>query len=276
MFALIGSALLFFALFGLVLFLFIWEFSKGFMTLLVAWVLGLVITVVLKMIIVKNCRKRQYAGLFRTKPVGANLAVLALECWFIGMGGGVLVGRLVQFILAACFFVGRTDIPFLSKDVALFGYAFDYVPTNFVKDILVHEAHRHPYMERLLAMYMMKLKCDTFGTEAGSCWRQLFVVALLPWFTKLRVFTDHRLATEDGSTLYNAKRLERSSLVPFRVLTPTTTKDINGDSTMRDGSEKRRQSSKKKALKTKKAKKRPRPTGVVGWQAAAGNTNPCE
>lgn len=127
------------------------------------------------------------------------------------MGGGVLVGRFTQFILAACFFVGRTDVPFLSKDVALFGYAFDYVPRNFVKDILVHEAHKHPYFERLLAMYLMKLRYgDKFSNEAGACWRQLFVTTLMPWMIKLRVFSDKRL--EDFSwPEYNARRLERMS-----------------------------------------------------------------
>ena len=51
----------------------------------------------------------------------------------------VLISRFCQFILAACFFVGRTDVPFLSGDVVLFGYIFDYAPQSFVKDILVHE-----------------------------------------------------------------------------------------------------------------------------------------
>jgi hypothetical protein len=139
----------------------------------------------------------------------ANLVALALECWFIGLGGGVLVGRLVSFILAACFFIGRTDVPFLSKEVALGGYAFDYVPLNFVKDLLVHEAHRHPYFERLLAMYMMKLKSDKFCSDAGACWRQLFVLTLMPWFMKLRVFSDKRL--EASLEVYNARRLERRS-----------------------------------------------------------------
>jgi hypothetical protein len=176
------------------------------MLLLVAWLLGLVITIVLKQTLVRSCRKRNYAGFYRTNPRAANLTSLALECWFIGLGGGVLIGRLISFLLAACFFIGRIDVPFLSTDVALFGYAFDYVPTCFVKDILVHEAHRHPYLERLLAMYLMKLKKDTFCSEAGACWRQLFTVALMPWLKKLRVFSDKRL--ESKCDVYNAHRAE--------------------------------------------------------------------
>jgi hypothetical protein len=56
-------------------------------------------------------------------------------------------------------------------------------------------------------MYMMKLKNDKFGSEAGACWRQLFVVALMPWLMKLRVFSDKRLA-ESLVAAYNAQRLE--------------------------------------------------------------------
>ena len=208
----IGAGFLFFVIIGLVLFLFIWPFSKDFMLLLLAWGLGLTITIVLKMVAVMYCRRQQYAGFYRTKPKGADLTVLALECWFIGLGGGVLVGRFTQFLLAACFFVGRTDVPFLSQDVALLGYAFDYVPRNFVKDLLVHEAHRHPYFERLLAMYMMKLKNDKFCSEAGACWRQLFVVSLMPWFMKYRVFSDRRLP-DSLVAPYNARRLEFQSML---------------------------------------------------------------
>jgi hypothetical protein len=207
----IGAALLFFFLIGLVIFLFIWPFSRSFMLLLTAWGLGLLITIILKMILVKYCRKRNYAGFYRTNPMGANLVALALECWFIGLGGGVLVGRLCSFLLAACFFIGRTDVPFLSREVALGGYAFDYVPVDFVKDILVHEAHRHPYFERLLAMYMMKLKSDKFCSDAGACWRQLFVLTLMPWFMKLRVFSDKRL--EASLEDYNVRRLECGSIL---------------------------------------------------------------
>lgn len=81
---------------------------------------------------------------------------------------------------------------------------FDYVPFNFVKDLLGHDAHRHPYIDRLGTMYMMKLKHNKFGSEAGSCWRQLFVVALMPWMMKHRVFNDAKLA--DAMEAYRKKK----------------------------------------------------------------------
>ena len=159
------------------------------MILLVAWGLGLLLTILLKAIMTKICQRNFYAGLYRTVPNRANLSTLALEC-LVHRSRRRRFGR-TNYIIpsgAAILFVGRTDVPFLSNDVSLFGFTFDIVPTNFVKDILVHEAHRHPFMERLLAMYMMKLKNNKFCSDAGACWRQLFVVTLMPWMRKLRVF----------------------------------------------------------------------------------------
>lgn len=198
LFGLIGSTLLFFFGFGLIFFLFILPFSSSFMTALAAWVLGLLIAVCIKYAI-ESCWCRREGNLFksfyRTQPNKSNVRTLALECWFLGLGAGVFLGRLAQFVLASAFWVGRVDVPLLSKEVEFGGYSFDFVPRNFVKGILVHEAHRHPYLERLLTMYMMKLKHGPkFGSEAGACWRQLFVVALLPWMKQNRVHTEERVA----------------------------------------------------------------------------------
>jgi hypothetical protein len=57
-----------------------------------------------------------------------------------------------------------------------------------LQDVLAHEAHRHPYMELLGVIYMMKLRHGAqFGNRAGSCWRLIFVHAMLPWLQTFRI-----------------------------------------------------------------------------------------
>lgn len=64
----------------------------------------------------------------------------------------------------------------------------DGFPYSFSKDIVVHEAHRHPYIESFGLLCLLKLRCgESFGNNPHSCWRLLFVLALMPWLKKFRV-----------------------------------------------------------------------------------------
>ena len=39
-------------------------------------------------------------------------------------------------------------------------------------------------------MYMLKLRHKSFGNSAGTCWRLLFIYALMPWMRKYRKYDD--------------------------------------------------------------------------------------
>ena len=94
-----------------------------------------------------------------------------------------------KLLITAALFVGRIDTPFLAPGVGAVGNLEpDNYPTIFLKDVLSHEAHRHPYLELMGVMYLMKLRYgDHFGNRAGSAWRLIFVYALMPWLNKYRV-----------------------------------------------------------------------------------------
>lgn len=72
--------------------------------------------------------------------------------------------------------------------------------------------HRHPYIERLTQMYLMKLNFPSFGSNRGAAaWRQVLVAAIMPWFRKLRVFREERLIQSLQSVYVHLKEIEEDS-----------------------------------------------------------------
>jgi hypothetical protein len=154
--------------------------------------------VIIKILLMSCCRSRNIKAFFRIKPRGANISTLALECWHIGLASGTLIGRLTQFLLAMAFWIGRIDSVFLSEEVEVMGYRFDTVPIKFTTEILLHEAHRHPFVERMAAMYLMRLKYgEHFCSDAGAAWRRLFIATLFPWMLKYREGYDDNKADDE-------------------------------------------------------------------------------
>ena len=195
-------------------------------------------------------RKRFHERAFyRTTPWVANIVGVILEAWSLGISTLYVIKR-VGFLLSAAFiFVGRIDIPLLSEDADQLGpLTIDGFPITFRKDIVSHEAHRHPYLERIGVMYMLKLKHgDGFGRESGTSWRLLFVFALLPWLRKYRIragddgFNVNNFAFSRSSAVYdkiaNAKAQGLRGRMTLHKSTKEESKDESEpDSSMKEGS----------------------------------------
>jgi len=115
---------------------------------------------------------------------------VVLECMNVGLSFGRLFTRAVTLILMSCLYIGRIDIPFFDEGVGAYQIEIDPFPTMFRRLLLLQEANRHPYLEVVGRIYLMKLRYSTnneFITKAGSCWRLLFVRALMPWIAKYRI-----------------------------------------------------------------------------------------
>jgi len=157
--------------------------------LVVAQVVAISITLGLKSVILLCLRKVLFRGMFRVRPASTNFMLVILEVWSLGLTIGSMIARLVKMIVVSALYVGRIDTFFFARGVGMIGpIAIDSYPIQFRKDLLLHDAHRHPYMERLGQIYMLKLRhSDDFGLPSGSAWRLIVVMALMPWLRRFRI-----------------------------------------------------------------------------------------
>lgn len=143
----------------------------------------------LKMLILMFLRRRYSSAYYRRQTWKDNFMRLVLESWNLGVSTGYMLARSCNLFLITACYLGRLDTPMLASGVGVVNnIAIDSYPNAFRKDILSHDAHRHPFIERLGTMYLMKLRHgDGFGRRSGSCWRVLFVLCLMPWMRKYRL-----------------------------------------------------------------------------------------
>lgn len=176
---------------GLVLLVFIdWpgNFGKSFG----GQIIGFVVILIIRQLILTLLRLNFFSGFYRKRPAGSNIWFVVMEIWNIALAVGFMLIRAVKVLLISVFFIARTDTPFLAPGVGYVGPVnLDYYSAVFRRDLLLHEAHRHCLIERLGLIYLLKLKHrDNFANRAGSCWRLLYVLALMPWMRKYRVCSD--------------------------------------------------------------------------------------
>jgi hypothetical protein len=120
---------------------------------------------------------------------------------FVFTSAFILV-RMMKILLISIASIGQIDRRLLAEGVGQIGpLEFDPYPTIHIRDLVAHEAHRHPYIEILGSMYLMKLRySDKFGSRAGSAWRLMFIYALMPWMHRYRILDK----TTDSSETNNS------------------------------------------------------------------------
>jgi len=181
---------------GFIVFLFLWQVTRTRVLGILYYGIGIIITIAIRVLVLLLLRGKLYTAFYRKIPASANIIAIALECWNIGISAGVAIVRAAKLLGVSLLHIGRIDIPLLSSDSPAAG--LDSYPSDYIKTILASEAHCHPYIELLGAMYLMKLLYGKkFATRAGSTWRLIFVTALMPWVLKHRVMTKTKIDVDD-------------------------------------------------------------------------------
>jgi len=182
------SVVLLWISFGSLAFLVTFDMTRFLVTSILINIIGFLITWMIKEILLSVFRHRWYRGFYRRKPANANILNVVMDCWNLGFSSMFIVARFVKVFICLAVNFGRVDVPFLSTDVSKFGpINLDDLPISFRKDLLIHEAHRHPYIERLGLLYLLKLRLGPkFATRSGGAWRILFVLVLMPWLRRYR------------------------------------------------------------------------------------------
>jgi len=159
---------------------------------LLGQIIGFFVILVTRQLVLVCLRLNTFSGFYRKRPAAGNIWFIVMEVWNVALSVGFMLARSIKMIVIGLLFIARTDTPFLAPGVGYVGRLnLDHYPVTFKRDLLLHDAHRHCWIERLGVMYLLKLKHrDQFATRGGSCWRLLWVLIFMPWMHKYRALSD--------------------------------------------------------------------------------------
>jgi hypothetical protein len=174
---------------AIVVFALFWQATRQLIQKLVVILFAMIIIIVVRTMLVYCCKVAFFKGLYRKRPAGANISFLSLDWANYYLTILTVIVRVIKILIAAFLAVGMIDRPFLANGVGQIGsMELDPYPTIHTRELIANEAHRHPYIETLGVMYLMKLRyANDFGHRAGSAWRLIFIYALMPWFHHYRI-----------------------------------------------------------------------------------------
>ncbi len=152
-------------------------------------IIGSVVAFIAQFALFNICTCAMYDAFYRRHPGWTNVHHIVWEAAWIALSVSFVAVRVVKLTVVAALQIGRIDVPFLAEGVGdIGGLRLDRFPDIFRQAILAHEAHNHPYIERLSKIYLLKIHhSNNFANDAGTAWRLIFVLTLLPWLRQYRV-----------------------------------------------------------------------------------------
>jgi len=161
---------------------------------LISDICGIILAVIIRAILAIFVLRPSFTALYRRKVNLAIITSLGVETINILLGMVSAILRAVKLALIPLLFVGRIDVPLFDKRRSI----PDDTPDAFLRDLLIREAHRHPYIETSGKIFLMKLRYrERFINRRGYWYRLLFALTLLPWLRKYRVMARPELLEEE-------------------------------------------------------------------------------
>ena len=97
-----------------------------------------------------------YSAFYRKRPGPSNVHNVLWEASWIALSVLFVAIRAVKLTFVGAVQIGGVDVPFLAEGVGeICGVKLDRFPDIFRQDILAHEAHNHPYIQRLSKIYLL-------------------------------------------------------------------------------------------------------------------------